>query len=206
MKRNPLIPHHYQSALLLIVGTIIAAYGITLAIHAGFGGATLAILWQGVAKTLHITLGTASFIIALVMLIIVFFLDKKQIFWGTLIYQIIYSLMVDVFKNFVFYTNQGAINFCIMLLGVAIFSAGNGIYSAANLGKGPYEALTFSLHNKTGLQIRTIRILFDLFFVIIGFLLGGTPGLCTVVTLFLSGPMMQFVYKKASSLHNNRPF
>ena len=49
---------------LVVIGTIIAAYGIDLAIHAGFGGATLAVLWQGMAETFHITLGQASFIIA----------------------------------------------------------------------------------------------------------------------------------------------
>ena len=33
--------------LMIVIGSIISAYGITLAIGAGFGGATLAILWQG---------------------------------------------------------------------------------------------------------------------------------------------------------------
>ena len=32
---------------ILVIGSIIAAYGITLALYAGFGGATLAVLWQG---------------------------------------------------------------------------------------------------------------------------------------------------------------
>lgn len=31
----------------IIIGSVIAAYGITLALYAGFGGATLAVLWQG---------------------------------------------------------------------------------------------------------------------------------------------------------------
>lgn len=36
--------------VIVIIGSIISAYGITLAIGAGFGGATLAILWQGADK------------------------------------------------------------------------------------------------------------------------------------------------------------
>ena len=39
---------------ILVIGSIIAAYGITLALYAGFGGATLAVLWQGIARTFHI--------------------------------------------------------------------------------------------------------------------------------------------------------
>ncbi|WP_423248992.1 hypothetical protein [[Ruminococcus] torques] len=46
---------------ILVIGSIIAAYGITLALYAGFGGATLAVLWQGIARTFHISIGTASF-------------------------------------------------------------------------------------------------------------------------------------------------
>mgnify|MGYP001141432399 CR=1 FL=1 len=46
--------------LIIIVGSIIAAYGITLALYAGFGGATLAVLWQGISKTFHISIGMAS--------------------------------------------------------------------------------------------------------------------------------------------------
>ena len=38
-----------KAALKIVVGSILAAYGLTLAVYAGFGGATLAIFWQGVA-------------------------------------------------------------------------------------------------------------------------------------------------------------
>ena len=36
--------------IVILVGSIISAYGITLAMYAGFGSATLAVLWQGVSK------------------------------------------------------------------------------------------------------------------------------------------------------------
>ena len=54
---------------ILVIGSIIAAYGITLALYAGFGGATLAVLWQGIARTFHISIGTASFVVALGMIL-----------------------------------------------------------------------------------------------------------------------------------------
>ena len=58
-----------KKIIIIIVGSIIAAYGITLAMYAGFGGATLAVLWQGISETFHITIGTASFIVAVVMIL-----------------------------------------------------------------------------------------------------------------------------------------
>lgn len=48
-----------KAALKIVVGSILAAYGLTLAVYAGFGGATLAIFWQGVANLTGLTIGGA---------------------------------------------------------------------------------------------------------------------------------------------------
>ena len=43
--------------LMIVIGSIISAYGITLAIGAGFDGATLAILWQGLTNVTGMSIG-----------------------------------------------------------------------------------------------------------------------------------------------------
>ena len=51
-KRNDMSKLKWTIKLIIIVaGSVVAAYGITLALYAGFGGATLAVLWQGISKT-----------------------------------------------------------------------------------------------------------------------------------------------------------
>lgn len=77
--------------LMIVIGSIISAYGITLAIGAGFGGATLAILWQGLTNVTGMSIGTSSLIVAVAMIIFALFYDRKQINIGTILYQIIYS-------------------------------------------------------------------------------------------------------------------
>ena len=139
--------------LTVIAGSIISAYGITLAIGAGFGGATLAILWQGLTNVTGMTIGTSSLVVAVAMIIFALFYDKKQINVGTILYQIIYSFFVDVFTKIQHYTDIKAVNFIIMLLGIIIFSFGTGLYSAADFGRGSYEAVTFSLAEKNGWKI-----------------------------------------------------
>ena len=52
-----------KKIIIIVIGSIIAAYGITLALYAGFGGATLAVLWQGISRTFHISIGMASLIV-----------------------------------------------------------------------------------------------------------------------------------------------
>ena len=182
--------------LMIVIGSIISAYGITLAIGAGFGGATLAILWQGLTNVTGMSIGTSSFVVAVAMIIFAFFYDRKQINVGTILYQIIYSFFVDVFTKIQHYkiqhyTDIKAVNFVIMLLGIAIFSFGTGLYSAADFGRGSYEAVTFSLAEKNGWKIKIVRMVLDIIMVIIGVLLGGKFGICTIATVLLSGPIIQ---------------
>ena len=177
--------------LIVIIGSIISAYGITLAIGAGFGGETLAILWQGITNVTGMSIGASSFVVAIAMIIFAFFYDRKQINVGTVLYQVIYSFFVDVFTKIQNYTDVKAINFGLMLLGILIFSFGTGLYSAADFGRGSYEAVTFSLAEKNNWKVKIVRMVLDLIVVIIGVLLGGKFGICTIATILLSGPIIQ---------------
>lgn len=189
-----------KKIIIIVVGSIIAAYGITLALYAGFGGATLAVLWQGISKTFHISIGMASLIVAIVMIVFVFFYDRSQMHIGTIIYQIVYSLCVDLFANVHVYSTHLWVNALIMLLGVVFFAIGTGFYAAASLGRGSYEALTFSLAEKNGWQVKVVRMILDMLMVIAGVLLGGKFGICTIVTIIISGPVIQFAASKTKKI------
>ncbi len=180
-----------KKIIIIVIGSMIAAYGITLALYAGFGGATLAVLWQGISKTFHISIGMASFIVALIMLVFAFFYDRSQIQIGTILYQIVYSACVDLFANVHVYSTHLWVNALIMLLGILIFAIGTGVYAAASLGRGPYEALTFSLAEKNRWQVKAVRMILDMVMVMIGVILGGKFGVCTIVTILISGPVIQ---------------
>ena len=189
-----------KKILIIIVGSIIAAYGITLALYAGFGGATLAVLWQGISKTFHISIGMASFVVALVMILFAVIYDRKQIHIGTVLYQIVYSLCVDLFANLHIYSRYMWINFFIMLAGVILFAAGTGLYASTSLGRGSYEAVTFALAEKNNWQVKIVRMILDVIMVVTGVLLGGSFGVCTIVTIIVSGPVIQFVNSGSKKL------
>ena len=189
-----------KKIIIIVIGSIIAAYGITLALYAGFGGATLAVLWQGLSKTFHISIGMASLIVAIVMIVFAFFYDRSQIHIGTILYQLVYSFCVDLFANAHVYSAHLWINVLIMLLGVMLFAVGTGFYAAASLGRGSYEALTFSLAEKNGWQVKVVRMVLDIVMVIAGVLLGGKFGICTIVTIVISGPVIQLTASKTKKL------
>lgn len=146
-----------KKLVIIVVGSTVAAYGITLALYAGFGGATLAVLWQGISETVSISIGAASFVVALGMILFAFIYDKRQIHMGTVLYQIVYSTCVDLFATCHIYSKHIWINFCIMLLGVILFAAGTGLSASASLGRGSYEAVTFALAEKNNWPVKIVR-------------------------------------------------
>lgn len=192
--KHALVPHRSRLLLricLIVIGSIVSAYGITLAIHAGFGKATLAVLWEGVSNFFGITLGTASFVIAIAMIAFAFAFDRKQIAFGTLLYQLIYSPCIDAFAHAHVYFGMLVPDFMLMVLGVALFAIGTGIYAAADSGRGSYEALNFTISHLTERSIRSVRMALDAGVVMLGVMLGGTFGACTICTILISGPIIQ---------------
>lgn len=191
---------YVKRIIIIIVGSVIAAYGITLALYAGFGGATLAVLWQGISGTFHISIGMASMIVAVVMIVFAFFYDRSQIRIGTIIYQVVYSYCVDLFANVHAYSRYLWVNVLIMLGGVLLFAIGTGFYASASLGRGSYEALTFALAEKNGWQVKIVRMILDIIMVVSGVLLGGKFGICTIITIIVSGPVIQLTVSMAKKL------
>ena len=190
----------FLRSILLVIGTMIAAFGIDLAINAGFGGATLAILWQGLSNVFPITIGQSSIIIAVAMVLFCWFYDRKQIHVGTLVYQLVYGFCIDIFEPYLIYSDNRVINFLLMLLGITFLSLGSALYSIADLGRGSYEAMTFALVNRRGWKISYTRIGLDIICVVTGFALGGKVGLCTIATILISGPLLQLFVKMCKSV------
>lgn len=185
---------------IIILGSLISALGIDLAIHAGFGGATLAVLWMGLSHTLGITIGQASMVVAALMILFCFFYDRRQIYYGTILYQVFYSFATDWFAPYMKYTGTKSWDFLLMVLGIVLFAFGTALYSYTDWGRGSYEALTFALVEKHGWKTGYVRTSLDFLVVVLGILLGGQFGLCTVFTILLSGYLIQRFLKALKSI------
>ena len=112
-----------RKIIIIVIGSIIAAYGITLAMYAGFGGATLAV-----------------------------FYDRSQIQIGTILYQVIYSFCVDLFANTHVYSIHVWVNALIMLLGVLLFANG-AFGQPMLWDDASSETIVFELTNKEALKL-----------------------------------------------------
>ena len=80
-----------------------------------------------------------------------------------------------------------------MLIGCVILAAGMSIVINSNAGTGPNDLVAVILSDKIEkVEFRWVRVGCDLFFVVLGFFLGGTVGVGTIVAVCLTGPLVQF--------------
>ena len=86
-----------------------------------------------------------------------------------------------------------AVRIVSMLIGCVILALDMSVIINSNAGTGPNDLVAVILSDKIeAVEFRWIRVACDLFFVVLGFILGGTVGAGTIVAVFLTGPLVQF--------------
>ncbi len=83
----------------------------------------------------------------------------------------------------------------LFLLALTIHCFACSIFFTAKLGVGPYDILSFLVTEKTKFKFSICRIVIDVTFVILGFILGGIVGVGTVLTALCMGPAIGFFNK-----------
>ena len=101
---------------------------------------------------------------------------------------IIISIMIDVS---IFYIEAPEIyisKIIMAVIAVLIVGLGSGFYLVANLGPGPRDGLMVGIQRKTNFPIAAVRAFIEIIVVAIGWYLGGTVGIGTLLFAFGVGP------------------
>ena len=161
-----------------------------------------------------LSLGTTQAIVNILLLIIVFLKDRNEIGPGTVfnMFLVGYSynltgfvmdkLNVDYhFPKLSFDSafNMGDFvwNVLWMIVLLFVFVVAVSVYMSVELGSAPYDAMSRIVHKmQKKLSFKVVRICWDGAFALIGFLLGGTVGIVTVLMACAIGPMIYAVEKR----------
>lgn len=185
---------------MVVVGSIIMGVGIALCVISNLGADPLTMLWQGFTNLLPMTLGQANLFVSGVILLIVFFLDKKQIHIGSFLNPIFIGLTTDFILPRVTVELPFVGNLGLMLIGLLILSFGVAFYALGNLGRGAYEALVFALVERLHRSIKLVRTSFDVIFALLGVIMGVSSTIGPILAIFALGNCIQFFVEQLSKV------
>ena len=171
----------------LCIGLGIFGLGEGLLIISYTGASPWSVLAQGISLNIDLSIGLVTFFVSLFVLSLWMFLDQKPGI-GTIFNIIIIAAMIDLSIAFV-QTPQSYIGQLFMaIVAVLLVGLGSGIYLIANLGPGPRDGLMTGIQRKTNLPIAVVRAFLEITVVSIGWYLGGTVGIGTLLFAFGIGP------------------
>jgi uncharacterized membrane protein YczE len=174
----------------LVIGLVLFGVGIGLMLQSGLGVPPWDVLHQGLARQFGLTVGIWSIIVSVAVLLL--WLPLKQAYGlGTLLNAIIIGVVIDLTGLFIPAATTTGVAWLMLLTGVVLIGVASGLYIGANLGPGPRDGLMTGIARR-GPSIRLTRAVIEITVLTLGWILGGTFGLGTIVFALAIGPLVQF--------------
>lgn len=173
----------------LIVGLVLFGIGVAMMVVANLGLSPWEVLHQGISYKTGIPIGTVA-IITGVLVLLLWIPLKERIGIGTMFNVVIIGIVTDLTLWILPETIEMLwLRWALMLGGTIIIAFGTGLYIGVGLGPGPRDGLMMGLARK-GINVGIARIGVEVSVLVIGWLMGGTVGIGTVVFAFGVGPLV----------------
>jgi len=170
----------------LFFGLFVFGLGDSLLIQSQIGNAPWSVLAQGVSSRLEITMGWSTFAIStLVLLLWIPFKEKPG--FGTLANIVVIAIAIQIGVEIFPAQSSYLMGVVYCIVGITCVGIGSSLYITCGLGPGPRDGLMTALHSKTGIRIGRVRLCIEGAVLIVGWILGGTVGLGTLMFALLIG-------------------
>lgn len=151
---------------------------------------------QGITEQTGIAFGTASQIISVAIIILSMFM-KIYPGYATILNAIFIGFFINVGEKYHLYyvSDNYYINLFFILFALIIFNLGLYLYLSCNSGAGPRDGLMIGLVKITGKSVTVVKTSIELTVFVLGWLLGGTVGVGTIITTLLGGYTLDKIFK-----------
>lgn len=193
-KTVPITPwraeHRWQLSpirvFILFVGLAIFGLGDSLLVQGNVGNAPWTVFSQGLTLKTGMSIGWATFVISVFVLLIWIPLNEKPGF-GTLSNIVLIATFIELGTHIFPKQNSIFTGIVFSLIGIAMVGFGSALYITCGLGPGPRDGAMTGIHYKTGIRVGRVRLGIEVVVLIIGWLMGGTVGIGTALFALLIG-------------------
>ena len=173
----------------LVVGLVTAGVGLALGVRGDLGLGPWDVLHQGISEDTGVPMGMV--VIAVGVAVLLAWVPLRQrLGVGTVLNVFIVGAVLDLSLAVLPQVHSLAGRWAAMVAGVVAVGLGSGLYLGAGLGPGPRDGLMTALAAR-GPSVRLVRTAIELSALALGWLLGGTVGVGTVVFALAIGPLVQ---------------
>jgi uncharacterized membrane protein YczE len=174
----------------LYLGLVLFGVSSAMIFASGFGLGPWDVFHQGLSEQLDISLGWAVIGVGLAVLLLWIPL-RQHPGLGTISNAIVIGLVIDGTLTFLGEPDSMAARAGLLAAGVVCNGVATGLYIGAGLGPGPRDGLMTGMAAR-GHSIRVVRTAIELSVLTIGWTLGGTVGVGTIVYALSIGPLAHF--------------
>jgi len=177
----------FSTFFFLCFGLSLFGLGEGLLIVSFTGASPWSVLAQGISLNINLSIGTITLLISIAVLILWVPLGQKP-GMGTIFNALIIAIMIDLCIKYVPTPSNYINQLLLAVISVIMVGIGGGIYLVSNLGAGPRDGLMIGLQKVTNFPIAVVRATLEISVVSIGWYLGGTVGVGTLLFAFGIGP------------------
>lgn len=186
-----------QRTIRLIFGLFLYGLGSYMGIQANVGLAPWEAFSMGIFYKTNILYGDIVVLTGVVIIVIDFIL-KEKIGFGTVLNAIMIGKVVDIcnWLDFIPKMHSFAAGVLVLLAGQVVICIASYFYIGAGLGCGPRDALMVAMGKRLHkLPIGLVRGILEGTVLLIGWLMGAKVGIGTVIAVFGIGTIMEYTFR-----------
>jgi uncharacterized membrane protein YczE len=180
--------------IVVTFGLFLVATGIVCTYRSGIGLGPWDVLHQGISRHTPLSFGAAGITVG-ALLVLASLLLKVYPGIGTLLNMTLIGIFLDWQLRLNWLPDLSGLPLVSRLLvdviGVLLLGLGGALYISPHMGAGPRDGLMLRLHALTKKRISIVRATLECSALLIGFLLGGTVGIGTLISAFGIGPAIE---------------
>lgn len=175
----------------LIAGLMAFAVAIALMIRSGLGLGPWDAFHFGLHRLTGLSVGVAS-ILAGVVVVAISLAMRAKVGPATLANMVLVGVFTDVALPLIPAAGNWGLGLAFHVAGIALMGIATGMYISAGLGAGPRDGLMAALSARYTWSIQRTRTLIELSVLALGWAMGGTLGVGTVLFALAIGPSVQW--------------